>query len=103
MRCSLSTLRQLIAYNFMQKVLFDLSPKDRVWEISLAYHLSLGIIDINLHHPVPTYLYRGCFLLTWIKSIPPLGPGTAPLTSNRFRSFRKCTTSRFCTVTRVWP
>jgi hypothetical protein len=59
MRCALATFRELIAHNLMQKVLFDLSPKDCVREISLAYHLSLGIIDINLHHPVPTYLYRG--------------------------------------------
>jgi len=56
MRCALATLCQLIAHNFMQKVLFNLSPKDRVREISLAYYLSLGIIDINLHHPVPACL-----------------------------------------------
>jgi hypothetical protein len=40
----------------MQKVLFDLSPKDRLWKIGLAYHLSLGIIDINYHRPVPAGL-----------------------------------------------
>jgi hypothetical protein len=37
----------------MQQGLFDLGTKYRLWQVSLAYHLSLGIIDIDLHQRSP--------------------------------------------------
>jgi hypothetical protein len=84
MRRTLTALGQLITDHFMQQVLLDFDPKNRFREIDLTHCLPLGVKDVNIHQRVSACAYRGCLLLARTHTMPPLGPGTAPLINNKF-------------------
>src|SRR5580658_10981087 len=82
-------------HRFIQQRFIYRRAEHRVGQIQRADFLVAQIDDIYARH--------GYLLALRTTTYPPLGPGTAPLTSSTLSSVSTSTTSRFRTVTRAVP
>ena len=81
---ALALSRQIGTDDQMHRGFVDGGGENRVAQLHLADGRSFHIIKSSLSHFV-LLLYQA-FTVSRISSRPSLGPGTAPLTSSRFRS-----------------
>src|SRR5579872_841682 len=80
---------------FIQQILVHRRAENFVGEIDAADFLVVEIDDVYAGH--------GYFLALRTTTYPPVGPGTAPFTSNTFSSASTSIISRFRTVTFAVP